>query len=150
MKAPASSASAHAKLPPRILVVHEAASTQRLIRENLSYFTDAEVDTTPDAVHGFERALQHRYQLFIFNLKQPVLSGPLLYDLICKAYPHCHDGAVIAPGVVYLADPDPGLNVNALIKDVRVKAVLVKPLTIERLVLAVASVVERRDPLARK
>ncbi len=132
---------------PRILVVHEAAPTLRLIRENLSHFTNAAVDTTPDAVSGYEQALQRRYQLFIFNLKQPVLTGPLLYDLICKAYPHCHAGSRIAPGVVYITDPEAGLNVNNLTIDVRVKAVLVKPLTIERLLQSVDSVVTRRDPL---
>jgi hypothetical protein len=47
--------------------------------------TVAEVDTCPDAVYGFELALKRDYQLFIFALRLPLIEGPLLYDLICKA-----------------------------------------------------------------
>ena len=85
---------------PRVLVVHEDVAALRLVRETFLEFTECEVDTSPNAEYGFELALQRDYALVILNLTLPVIPGELLYDLISKAYTHCHAGARTAPPVV--------------------------------------------------
>lgn len=131
----------------RVLVVHPAASTGRLIRETLENFTEAEVDTSPDTVYGFELALQRRYKLFVFGLALPHIDGPLLYELICKTHPYCHGGSRTAPGVIFVredGDPRPPEEIG---RDARVKAILTKPLSIERLLKSVEGALELRAPI---
>ncbi len=62
------------------------ASTARLIRETLEQFTGAQVFTTGDPLRAFELALQRHYGLFFFAMQVGELSGPLLYELIAKAW----------------------------------------------------------------
>ena len=121
----------------RVLVVHHTGPTLRLIREALQGFTDAAVDTTPDALYGFEMALQRPYRLFIFSLSLPVISGELLYELIDKAYRHCHVGARVTPVVIYIVEEGQAMQNQELARDARVRGVLTKPLNIDRLLKAV-------------
>ncbi len=133
--------------PPRVLVVNEFSSTYRLIRESLENFTNAIVQTSPDPLHAFEKALQAEYDLFIFGLHMPVLEGPVLYELITKAYAYSDKNRKIPPAVIYVrekADPRPP---DELSRDARVKDILVKPLRIERLLKSVEGILERKDPL---
>lgn len=138
-----------AKTPgrPTVLVVHPAVSTCRLIREALESFTTAEVDTSPDAVYGFELALKKRYKLFFFGLKSPVIDGPLLYELISKAYGFCHEGARLAPAVIFINEPGARPPGPEITQDARVKAVLSKPLRIEKLLETVGGILPRKEPL---
>ncbi len=118
---------------PRVLAVHEDVGTLRLIRETFVEFTECEVDTSPNAEYAFELALQRSYALLIFNLTQPVLPGELLYGLISKAYTHCHEGARTAPPVVYVLESLVAGRAAELQRDARVRGVLGKPLTIDRI-----------------
>ena len=126
----------------RVLVVHHAGPTLRLIREALQGFTDAVVDTTPDALYGFEMALQRPYRLFIFSLTLPMISGELLYDLIDKAYRHCHEAVKVTPAVIYIAEEGQAAQNQELARDARVRGVLTKPLNIDRLLKVVGEVIE--------
>ncbi|MCB1233785.1 MAG: hypothetical protein KDM91_01785, partial [Verrucomicrobiae bacterium] len=137
----------HSDAKPRVLVVHPVASTGRLVREALENFTHAEVDTSPDAIHGFELALRRHYRLFVFALFPPDLDGVLLYELLCKAHPRTHRASPTAPGVVFVretGDPPPAAD---LARDARVKAILTKPLSIEKLLQSVDGTLKRRDPI---
>lgn len=131
----------------RVLVVHQSAPTLRLIRETLTQFTTAEVETTPDSVYGFELALQRRYQLFIFGVTMEGLDGPLLYELISKAYGFCHKGARSAPGVLFLSERNGARRGEEFARDARVKGVLGMPLKIERLLEGVKGILEVKDSL---
>jgi CheY-like chemotaxis protein len=133
--------------PARVLVVHPAAPTLRLIRETLTQFTTGEVDTTPDPVYGFELALQRQYQLYIVGVSMAVLDGVLLYELISKAHGFCHAGARSAPGVIFLLERNAARTREELARDARVKGVLGLPLRIERLLEAVRGTLEVRDGL---
>jgi len=113
--------------------VHHAGPTLRLIREALQGFTKASVDTTPDALYGFELALQRRYKLFIFSLSLPIINGELLYDLVDKAYRHCHDDVRATPAVIYIVEEGQAMQSQELARDARVRGVLIKPLSIDRL-----------------
>ena len=132
---------------PAVLVVHPAVSTGRLIRETLESFTTAEVDTSPDAVYGFELALKKRYKLFIFGLRTPVIEGPLLYELISKAYSFCHEGSRLAPAVIYINEPGARITNSEVIQDARVKGILSKPLSIEKLLETIGDILPRVEPI---
>lgn len=121
----------------RVLVVHHAGPTLRLIREALQGFTKATVDTTPDALYGFEMALKRPYKLFIFSLSLPTIKGELLYELIDKAYRHCHDGVRVTPAVMYIVEEGQMMQSQELMRDARVRGILTKPLNIDRLLKGV-------------
>ena len=70
---------------PRVLLAEESLPYRRVIREALMAFRDCEVDDTSSAEHAFEMALAKPYQLFIFSLPLPALSGDLLDRLLVKA-----------------------------------------------------------------
>ena len=121
----------------RVLVVHHAGPTLRLIREALQGFASATVDTTPDALYGFEMALKRPYKLFIFSLSLPSVDGELLYELIDKAYRHCHAGARVTPAVIYIVEEGQMMQSQDLMRDARVRGILTKPLNIDRLLQSV-------------
>ena len=116
---------------------HEDVGTLRLLRETLENLTPCKVDTTPNAQYAFELALQREYQLFMFGLGLPVIEGELLYSLLVKALPFCHSGDRSCPGVVYIADPVHSAQAEVLQREARVKGVLVKPLTVDRIISTV-------------
>ena len=135
--------------PVRVLVAHPVGSTARLMRETLENFTSAEVETTSNFLRAFELALQKRYEMFFFGMRIGDLDGPLLYELISKAYA-CGTGVrKLAPAVVFVREKDDPKLPEELERDVRVKDVVSKPIRIDRLLKAVESIVEVRDPTAR-
>ena len=126
-----------------MLAVHPDVATLRLIRETLAQLTYAEAETTPNPENAFDLALAKRYDLFIFALQMPRLPGDLLYDLIGRAYGHCHAGSRTSPAVLYLTDA--GTQPPAdLLKDARVKGAISRPINIERLLAKGAPVLRRR------
>lgn len=132
--------------PVRVLVAHPVGSTARLMRETLENFTSAEVETTSNFLRAFELALQKRYEMFFFGMRIGDLDGPLLYELISKAYA-CGTGLrKLAPAVVFVREKDDPKLPEELERDVRVKDVVSKPIRIDRLLKAVESIVEVRDP----
>ena len=124
----------------RILAVHEDVGTLRLLRETLENFTSCKVDTTPNAEYAFELALQRPYNLFIFGLGLPVIKGELLYSLLVKVLASCHREIKSCPGVIYIADPEHSGIAETLYREARVKGVLGRPLSIERIVSTVKQV----------
>ena len=130
---------------PRVLVAHDDVGTLRLIRESLGQFGECEVDTTPSAEYAYELALQREYVLFMFGLSLPVIHGELLYGLLSKAYPLCHSGARVCPGVVYITDAADAGRAEGLQREARVKGVLVKPLSIDRILTRVKGSVRLRE-----
>lgn len=129
-----------------VLVAHPATSTTRLVRETLEQFTGARVITAADPLRAFELALQRRYSLFIFALRFDDLAGPMLYELISKACASGHGPHLLPPGVVFIREKDDPKPPETLLRDVRVKDVLAKPIRIERLLQAVSGALEVRDP----
>jgi len=134
--------------PLHVLVAHPVASTSRLIRETLENFTSCRVVSTPDPLRAFELALQRRYGLFFFGMISGELSGPMLYELISKAYSSGHGPKLLAPGVIFIREKDDPKLPEELNRDPRVKDVISKPIRIERLLEAVKGVLELRDPTA--
>ncbi len=141
--------SGEAKAESRVLLVHEEMPVRRLVRESIESFTHAEVVTTPNAEYAFELAVKMTFDLFIFQLTLPVLHGELLYDLLSKAWPYCHAGETVAPSVIYIAEDAASQETEELRRDARVKAVLGKPLRIDRILASVEGVlVPRETPIS--
>ncbi|MEX2577803.1 MAG: hypothetical protein WD342_02000 [Verrucomicrobiales bacterium] len=132
--------------PARVLVAHPVASTSRLVRETLESFTGSRVETSSNPLRAFELALQKPYRLFIFAMQMGEITGPMLYELISKAYTAGRGPKQLAPGVIFIREKDDAKLPEELSRDVRVKDVLTKPLRIERLLQPVAGVLEVRDP----
>lgn len=135
--------------PVSILVAHPAAPTVRLIRETLEQFTRARVVSTGDPLRAFELALQRRYALFFFAMRLGELSGPTLYEMIATACAAGRGPRQVAPAVVLIKEKDDPRPPDSLARDVRVKAILSKPIRIERLLDAVSGVLEVKDPTLR-
>lgn len=125
---------------PRILVAHDDVGTLRLVRETLESFTACRVDTTPNAEYAFELALQREYRLFMFGLGLDVINGDLLYGLLVKAFPLCHSEARACPGVVYIGEAEDSARAELLQREARVKGVLIKPLSVDRIIDRVKTV----------
>jgi CheY-like chemotaxis protein len=132
-----------------VLVMHPVASTGRLIRETLENFTDCRVATTAAPLRAFELALQKPYGLFLFAMESPELSGPMLYELICKACTAGRGQKQLAPAVIFIREKDDPKLPDEMSRDVRVKDVVNKPIRIERLLESVNGVLEVRDPTLR-
>lgn len=128
------------KILPRVLVAHEEVGTLRLLREALENFTPCKVDTTPNAQYAFELALQREYHLYMFGLGLPVIEGELLYSLLVKAVPFSQRGVKSCPGVIYIADTEHSSRVEILQREARVKGILIKPLTVDRIISIVKAV----------
>ena len=118
---------------PQVLVVHNDAATTRLVRESLESFCVCEVVATPNAEFAFELALRREYAFFVFGLNLPVLDGVLLYELISKAYKFAHGGSKLAPAVLYIGTEADSSRSDELLRDARVKGVLMRPIRIEKL-----------------
>ena len=130
---------------PRVLVAHEDVGTCRLIRETLGQFGECAVDTSPTAEYAYELALQRDYLLFMFGLTMPVIPGELLYELLYKAYRYGGSVARHCPGVIYIADAAVAGRAEGLLREARVKGVLVKPLSIDRILSRVKGIVKLRE-----
>ena len=133
------------KALPRVLIAHEEVGTLRLLRETLENFTPCRVDTTPNAQYAFELALQREYQLYMFGLGLPVIEGELLYSLLVKAVPSCQSGVRSCPGIIYIAGSEHSSRAEILQREARVKGVLVKPLTVDRIISIVKGVTSFKE-----
>lgn len=131
-----------AEVEPRILVVHDSASTYRLIEETFGNFTAAKVDSTSDILTAFELSILRDYQLFIVAFKLPEMSGSIFYELVSRAYKSGLGNRKLAPAIVFVREPEDPLPSEEILTDVRVKAVWSKPLSIERMLESVSSVIK--------
>ncbi len=135
--------------PRVVLVAHPIPSTARLIRETLEQFTGAKVYATGDPIRAFELALQHRCVLFFLAMRIGELSGPMLYELVSRACATGRGPYRHVPGVVFVRERDDPRLPDSLARDVRVKDVLGKPISIERILNTVEGILEVHDPTLR-
>ena len=118
----------------RILASHPDTGTLRLVRDSISNLLDIEIDTSPSPEYAFELSIKRPYSLFIFGINMPNLKGPLLYDMLCLVYSKVHDKEPQFPPVIFIGDESDNNKTEELKKDARVKSVLYRPLSIERLI----------------
>ena len=113
--------------PARVLLAEESLPLRRVIREALTSFRHCEVDDCPTAERAFELALSRPYQLFIFSVPLPDLSGITIDRLIAHAYPLTHPGIHTAPPVIFLARAEDGGALTAIQRNVRLRGTISYP-----------------------
>lgn len=113
--------------PFRVLLAEESLPLRRVIREALTSFRHCEVDDCPTAERAFELALSRPYQLFIFAVRLPDLSGITIDRLIAHAYPLTHPGTHTAPPVIFLARAEDGGALSAIQRNVRLRGTMTYP-----------------------
>lgn len=113
--------------PARVLLAEESLPFRRVIREALTSFRHCEVDDCPTAERAFELALSRPYQLFIFAVPLPDLSGITIDRLIAHAYPLTHKGSHTAPPVIFLARTEDGSAISAIQRNVRLRGTIMYP-----------------------
>ncbi len=130
----------------RVLLAHGDVPTNSLVRDTLENFTWSEVDMAPNADIAFERALQRPYALFIFAFDLPTLDGEVLYEFISKAYRYREAGLKVAPPIIYLGEASDTSRSDSLRRDARVRGVLLRPLSLDRLIQQSRTVLLAREP----
>lgn len=132
--------------PQRVLVAFPSAPTNRLLRETLENFTHSRVDTTSDPVRAFEMALQKPYRILFLGFEFEEMSGPVLYELICRIHSTGNGPKQIAPGVIFVRESKDVKVSEEIIRDARVKDIISKPIRIDRLLRSVEGILEIHDP----
>jgi CheY-like chemotaxis protein len=119
--------------PASVLLAEESLPYRRVIREALVSFRCCRVDDAPSAERAFEMALQRPYQLFIFSLSLPDMSGAMMDRLLARAYPLVHSASITAPPVIFLLRSTELQTYQELQRDVRVRGSLGYPPKLESL-----------------
>ncbi len=120
-----------------VLLVHPDAAVGRLVREALESFCACTVEVTTSPLAGYARALQQDYRLYLFALTMEPLAGPLLYELISTAHQHTQLGRA-TPAIIFFCQPADLPRHEALLRDARIKALLITPPKISQLLEKVA------------
>lgn len=133
--------------PPRVLLAEESLPFRRVIREALTSFRQCEVDETPSAESAFELALRRPYQLFIFSVNLPDMSGILLDRLLSRAYPLAHPGSHTAPPVILMVRNEDTASHPNLTRDARVRGVMPYPPKLDLLLSLTAGLLPGSAPV---
>ena len=129
----------------RILACHPDTGTLRLIRDSINNLLHVDIDTSPSSEYAYELAIKRPYSLFMFGINMPNLNGPLLYDLLCMIHSKVHEEKPQYPPVIFIGDEtDSGKN-DELRKAARVKALIYRPLSIDRIITATEQALTLRD-----
>jgi CheY-like chemotaxis protein len=110
----------------KVLLVHPDPAITRLVRDTLEAFCDCQVEVTTASLAGYERALQKDYRLYLFALRMDPLEGPLLYELIATAHQYAQPGRA-TPAVIFLCEAADIARQETLLRDARIKGVLLTP-----------------------
>jgi CheY-like chemotaxis protein len=128
----------------KVLLVHPDSAIARLVRETLETFCDCQVEATTASVAGYERALQRDYRLYLFALRMEPLDGPLLYELISTAHQYAQTDRA-TPAVIFLCEAADLARQEALLRDARVKGLILTPPKIGQLLEKVAMILPNKS-----
>jgi CheY-like chemotaxis protein len=122
-----------------ILVVDDDVGILRMAREALAQM-DYVVDTTPSPEYAFELFLKKPYDLLIFDLTMPELSGATLYSLIRTLFRVALPDDRTLPPMILMSGAAANRRAQELLHEPGVRAFIPKPFTIERFSKTVAQV----------
>jgi len=129
----------------RVLASHHDTGTLRLLRDSVSNLLNIGIDTSPSSEYAYEMAIKRPYSLFIFGYNMPNLNGSLLYDLLYKVYPSLYSDIRKCPAVIFIGEENDIKYTDQIKRDARVKDILIRPLSIDRII----SVIEESMALAK-
>jgi CheY-like chemotaxis protein len=122
-----------------ILVVDDDVGILRMAREALTAM-DCIVDTTPSPEYAFELVLKKPYDLLIFDLTMPELSGATLYSLIRTLFRVALPDDRTLPPMILMSGAAANRRAQELLHEPGVRTFIPKPFTIERFSKTVAQV----------
>ena len=116
----------------KILIVDDDVALLRIVREALTTCLRCEVDSSPSPEYGFELALKKQYDLLIFDFSMPMIDGAMLFFLIGKVYDNASPPRVVPPLLLISGKADEK-RAQELLQEPRVRGLLAKPFSINRL-----------------
>jgi CheY-like chemotaxis protein len=131
------------KQPKTVLVVDDDVNILRLAREALTTISGVTVETTPNPEYAFEMVLKKPYDLLIFDLTMPDLSGATLYSLIRTLFRVALPDDRVLPPLVLMSGASANRRAQELLREPGVKAFIPKPFTISRFIDTVAAILGR-------
>ena len=120
--------------PKSILVVDDDVDILRLAREALGTIENCTVETTPNAEYAFELVLKKHYDLLIFDMTMPDLSGAVLYSLIRTLFRVALPDDRKLPPLVLMSGASANRRAQELLREPGVRAFIPKPFTLTRFV----------------
>ena len=121
-------------LKKSILVVDDDVDILRLAREALGTIEGCIVETTPNAEYAFELVLKKNYDLLIFDMTMPDLSGAVLYSLIRTLFRVALPDDRKLPPLVLMSGASANRRAQELLREPGVRAFIPKPFTLSRFV----------------
>ncbi len=116
----------------RILIVDDDLALMRVTREALTSFLKCAVDTSPKPEYAFELLLKKNYDLLIFDFSMPIIDGAMLFSLISKVYENAQPVRMVPP-LILISGKGEEERAQDLLKEPRVRGLISKPFTINRL-----------------
>ncbi len=113
------------------------SSALRFVRDLVEEIVFCSVDSVVTGMAAFERGLTKNYDLVIADFQMHDLSGPLVYELLGKVYATAQPFPKEMPPIVYLCAAEERKQAEALNGEPGVRGVLVKPITVDRLIQVV-------------
>jgi len=123
-----------------ILVVDDDVDILRLAREALATLEACAVETTPSPEYAFELIIKKPYDLLIFDLTMPELSGATLYSLIRTLFRVALPDDRKLPPMVLMTGAAANRRAQELLREPGVRAFIPKPFSIERFTRTVSQV----------
>ena len=123
-----------------ILVVDDDVDILRVAREALVTIGDCVIDTTSNAEYAFELVLKKNYDLLIFDLTMPDLSGATLYSLIRTLFRVALPDDRKLPPLVLMSGASANRRAQELLREPGVRAYIPKPFTLSRFVETVSKI----------
>ena len=128
--------------PKTILVVDDNVEILRLAREALGTIAGCTVETTPSPEYAFELILKKPYDLLIFDLTMPDLSGAILYSLVRTLFRIALPDDRKLPPLILMSGASANSRAQELLREPGVRAFIPKPFSIARFVETVSDVLQ--------
>ena len=123
-----------------ILVVDDDVDILRVAREALVSIGDCVIDTTTSPEYAFELVLKKNYDLLIFDLTMPDLSGATLYSLIRTLFRVALPDDRKLPPLILMSGASANRRAQELLREPGVRAYIPKPFTLSRFVGKVSEI----------
>ncbi len=123
-----------------ILVVDDDVDILRIARETLVSIGDCVIDTTTSPEYAFELVLKKNYDLLIFDLTMPEMSGATLYSLIRTLFRVALPDDRKLPPLVLMSGASANRRAQELLREPGVRAYIPKPFTLSRFVGTVSEI----------
>lgn len=138
------------KIARSVLIVDDDVEVLHVTRDALGSFLGWDVTTSPNPEYGFELAMRMEFDLFIFDLSMPRLTGDVLYSMIGTAYAYGFQGTRSTPPLLLVTAHARDERSRELLRTSGVRGILGKPYTIQNLLDKAEACLETAAPTRKK